>query len=355
MTTRETNPTSESAGSIPVAERVMERVAETVDVGLPLAGGLRAAAAESVSRSVSKGLLRLAARIERGEPLDRALAAEPHVLPEAMRLVVSASATQGRLHESLAQWCEQQRGQAELTRGIWSALLYPLVVISLSLAVNLLVLVVTSRTFTPLVEEFALNVKLGNANRVAMWLGGPGLGVVVLIPFTALLAWAVLRYGLGREVWNMMISNIPLVGPIWYWMAVARWSRWTALLLESRIPLPQSLELAAATALDRRVANESRRLAQATSGGQSFSRSLADSRVLPGIAAVLVRWGEQSATVVRSCRDLAELCELRARTRARWLRLACPPLAFVFVVFTVVFSYTNFVMPMTGLIRALMM
>lgn len=346
MTTAEPNPARPAADSLVVAESV----ADAVDAGLPLAGGLRAAAAESLSRSVARGLERLAVRIERGEPLDRALAAEPLVLPETMRQVIRATAEQGRLHESLAQWCDQQRRQADLTRVIWAAILYPLIIIGMSLIVSLMVMVVSSRAFGPMIEEFEL--KVPNSSRVAVWLGGPGLGVVLAVPVAAVIAWALLRVGLGREQWNVLVSQIPMVGAIWYWMAVARWSRWLALLIESRVPLPRALEFAAPTAFDRRVAKESRRLAESTAGGQSLSRGLAESRVLPAMAAVLVRWGEQSASLASSWRDLAELCESRARARARWLRLAFPPLAFVFVAFAVIFAYTNFMLPIARLMQS---
>lgn len=326
---------------------VAAEVAHSIGSGMPLDAALRAAASEASPRRVATALNRLAERIERGEPAESALAASDLRFPPPLRAILSVAARNGRLAEALAQWSTEQQQLDDLRLETRGAVAYPIVVLLLSVVTILVVAMVLGGNYVSIYQEFGIKVPWMARSAMRIASAGPWL-LASLFVFLAL--GFVTRLALGDDRWNALLSGIPLVGPVWHWTALARWSRWLALLVDSRLPLDESLQLAATTAGDSRLNVASHELAACVARGEPLSRAMADKAVWPATAAVLVRWGEQSATLAGSLRSIADLCDARVRLRSRWTRLTLPPFAFVVVGFAVLFAYSMIVSPMIGLI-----
>ena len=343
------NPTSSTPLSASDGCEMAAELAYAFGHAAPVEATLRAAASDAGGR-VGRALQRIADRVERGEPLETALAAWDGSLPAPLRTILAISARQGNLQATLNQWDFEQQRMELLRREMRGALGYPVFVLVASCLVVALVTMIISGIVQGIVQEFALKVDWYIASMLWIHQVSPYLIGVVIV---ALVLTAATRLFVGRAIWNSLVSGLPIIGPIWTWLAMAQWSRWLALLIDANVALPEALELAAGATDDAYVARDALALRKRVEQGESLSRAMADAVSFPASATVLIRWGEQSQGLATCLRSAAELCEERASLRSQWLRLVLPPFAYAMTATSTVCAYALLLSPLFLLMRSL--
>ena len=130
------------------------RLAALTQSGLPLEGGL-AALADEVARPRLAGVLRnLAARLERGEKLESAIAAQGPRLPAYLRGLIVAGVRSGRLPIVLDQFAVLARRQRDLRRRILMTLAYPVVLLGVMAGLMVGCHLFFAETFSEVVRDF---------------------------------------------------------------------------------------------------------------------------------------------------------------------------------------------------------
>ncbi len=127
-------PEPTSGSPKPLSEReaaeLVGRVADLSKAGLPLAPGLRAAAAELPDSRLAAALKRLAASLDHGQTLDQAMAAEGRALPAHFQALVAAGIRSGKLGQTLEEFVEFRQTTSDIRSSVWVALVYPAVVLA---------------------------------------------------------------------------------------------------------------------------------------------------------------------------------------------------------------------------------
>jgi general secretion pathway protein F len=120
-------------GAITLADLIAlsEEMAALARSGVPLERGLLNLGQE-IPGQLGRTTRRLAERLERGEDLSRALAAEETAFPRVYRIVVQAGLKAGRLPVALEGLAVAARRLADLRRTIGLAIVYPLAVLLLA-------------------------------------------------------------------------------------------------------------------------------------------------------------------------------------------------------------------------------
>ncbi|WP_165251445.1 type II secretion system F family protein [Paludisphaera soli] len=258
------------------AARLSEHVAGVARSGLPLGPGLRALAEESSAGEFRRSLLGLADAIERGVPLEEAIEGEAGSIPPHFRGLIRAGLRSGDLGEVLGRFSAIASIGAELKRSFWISLAYPLLAIGLALVLFVLVDALVVSKFEDTFRDFGLSLplvtvfllKLSHAVRV----GWPALLTLVLVLFAA---WLGLGLASSRARRNSLFARIPIVGSLWRYTAWTEFCHLLAVLLESRLPLPEALRLTGAGVEDADVDLACRAMARQVEQGASLSAAMA--------------------------------------------------------------------------------
>lgn len=368
------DPSPATGGGQPLpSEAVQELVAGltwALPAGATVEAALRAASEECQSAAAAAALTKLAERAERGEPFATLFLGDASGLPPALvaalrgvgvgaavnaDLGVASSVAGGAGREdirvaALATWAREQSMMNDLREEIRGALAYPATISFLAMLALPAIAMILAPGFQQLIQEFEMAPSTATRGLEALAVSGPWM-LAALLMFPGLML--VVRLVGGESLWRTWCAQLPLVGPLWRWLAWAGWARWLALLVEAQVPLAESVRLAGAAAGDDRVRAASQRLATRVTLGGGMGAAMAETREWPATAAVIVGWGERSQTLAASLRAWAETCETRARTRARWTRLVAPPFAFLFVGATAGCAYWMMLAPMVKLISVL--
>ncbi len=318
--------------------------------GLPLEGGLRALADEVARPRLRRVLRNLAARLEDGEPLETAIAAQGSRLPADLRGLIVAGVRSGRLPMMLDQYVALARRQQDLRRRVLLTLAYPALLLGIMAALMVFFHLMITPEFAQIFRDFG--TRLPDITNLCIHYTGVfawtmlGLTIaVVLVPLAALFlplgAW------LGRAAWW-----IPVVGPIVQYARHAQFSRLMALLLEAEVPMPDALRLTSIALQGTALARQCRTAAAAVEGGTLLDHALVAAR-FPDSLTVLVEWGRQKNCLPDSFRAVAEAFESRANSQGALLNMIVLPAVYMLIVTFVGFTIIALIMPFIGLICCL--
>ena len=308
-------------------------LATLVDAGLPVDEALAALADQRQHPRVERVVLALRARVREGATLADALAAFPESFPELVCAAVAAGEHSGQLGGALTRLAEYSERRADFTRGLLSALAYPvlLVVVALLIVSGLLVYVVPQ--VTHVFEHLGQRLPLLTRALLALsaFMRQFGLFVFVLLIAGAIGArMALLRPELQTR-WHALLLRLPVFGRLLRAADTARVTRTLATLCGSGVPLLDALKLSARSARMAPLRAALQRAALRVREGQAFWRALSDSGEFPPVALRLIASGERSGRL-EAMLDAAAQHEARAvDTRLAAIGSVIGPLAILMV------------------------
>jgi type II secretory pathway component PulF len=342
-----------------VVADVFDQVSQLAHGGLPMAAGLRAAAAESRQPRSAAALQQLAQGLEQGQTLEQALQQHARAVPPHVHGLVLAAARTGRLGHVLDELTQQQLAVRDALVSVWQAVAYPLVVLVLAILLLLVLPVFIVPEFKRMFQEFGLELPtatqlLISASDVALWTVRQ-LGVWFLV--TAALLWVVLRWGIpgliGRGAARRLLYAAPIVGRLWQWSASAEFAQLLAVLLEAGVPLPEALRLTGDGVRDASFREVCGQMSARSEQAQSLSSLLITARGVPASLLPFVRWGEKSGNLVDALRNAAAMFLERIRLRAVFLCSISPPLVFIVVLLMISFGVVSLFLPLISMIQGL--
>ena len=297
----------------------LEHLSALARMELPLSEGLRKAAKETGERGFRRLCDDAAAGLEQGLPLSEALAAARPVVPKLVVAMLRAGERTGNLVRPVERLEAYYHASALLSARLRSATLYP----AITLGVAFFFLPVYGFAIGEFRRVFAsMNVELPAMTRLTLD-SGPILSALAALA----LAVAVASLFGRSEVRELIFSKLPGVGRMLMMARTARTSRLLAMLLESEVPVPEALELAAETSDEVHAGRALRWLASSVNDGNPMSESLMSVKgparaAFPLTFAWAVGAGERSGELERVLLDMASYNEEEVEYLARSIPIA---------------------------------
>jgi type II secretory pathway component PulF len=343
----------------PASTEVINYIAELTANELPLAEGLRAAAAESTRPSATRVLLQLADEIDRGVTLPDAVSEAAYGFPSFMRGLVIAAARTRQLGITLDELIAHDRDIHRVWRTLAGSLVYPVLVLAMAVTVMVLLFVYIVPQFKEMFEEFGLvlpsvtNALIRMSDLCVMLTSGIQGWFTVTSLISIVIAIGVLRFAIGGARWQWLVSTLPIIGPLWSWSGAAGFSRLLAVLVDNEIPLPEALNLAGQGVREQNIHEACITFSQGVESGSRLSELLADSPDLPRSLVPFVEYGEEQGDLADALRVASNLFLDRLRLRAALLRSVSPPVIFIAVSLVVLLTVVSLLFPLINLIQGL--
>lgn len=220
------------------------QLAALLNATVPLNQSLRLLWQHSTNLALYQWLESVLSHIENGLPFSQALQnKEQYLTPQEQQLIQTAELT-GQLAKVCQQIALQRQQQLRLHQKLQKILIYPLVVLAISLGLTLLLLWF-------IVPQFAL-IYQNNASlpfftqlllNVSHYLQQYGLISLVIISLLALL-W--LKFGRKSHLWQQqkikLVARIPLINQLSANVRLVRFCQSLGLMLQANIPIQQALQ-----------------------------------------------------------------------------------------------------------------
>ncbi len=231
--------------------------ATMVNSGLPILRALAILAGQTESKALSKVVTQVRLDVERGLSLSAAMAKHPKAFSNLYIAMVKSGETGGVLDAVLVRLAENTEKEVELRRRVKSAMTYPIVVLGVVMLVLAAMLLFIVPQFKSIYAQ--LHGKLPALTRVLMSLSDSVRKYFYIwLLAMAGLAFAFRKYKKterGRARVDRVKLRLPVFGPLFHKMALSRFSSTLAVLLQSGVPILQSLDIVSET-VDNHVLSE---------------------------------------------------------------------------------------------------
>jgi type II secretory pathway component PulF len=232
-----------------------------------------------------------------GMSLADAMAKSPETFPRVYVAMVEAGEAGGFLDVVLAQIADFQAREKDLKSKVTTAMVYPCILLALALVVLTVLLVFFIPKFQkvfssvhgtlPLITQLIIGVS--HVVRSYGFFVATGLVVAGF----AVRTWFASEK--GRRVWENLVLQSPVVGPLTAQFAMARFCRMLGTLLGAGVPLVQGLNVARKSIGNQILVDAVSQSIERVQQGGRLGQSLADCKELfPGSVLEMVSVAEES-------------------------------------------------------------
>lgn len=277
----------------------MRHLSVLVSTGTPVVDGLSALEKQTSDERWRAVISDIRARVEDGSPLSDALAAHPRHFDVICRSLVRAGESGGKLDVMLQRLADLTRKQLKLRQTLIGAMVYPLLLIVVAIGVLATMLGFVMPRFSGLFETLdaplppTTQILMAASRFTVQWWWA--IVLVLIAAAVAVVVWA--RSEAGRLAMFTFAIRAPQIGRVCRSFATARFARLMGLLLESKVPMLESLQLTRDASVNIHYANLMAHIEQALTRGETFSTALAHDGLIAPSVCEAVRNAERTGQV----------------------------------------------------------
>jgi type IV pilus assembly protein PilC len=329
----------------------MRQLAVLVSTGTPVVDALQALENQTKDPLWRGVVADIRSRVEDGAPLSDSLAAHPKFFDTVSRSLVRAGESGGRLDVMLQRLADLTRQQLKVRQTVIGAMVYPVLLITVSVNVLVVMLCFVMPRFAGLFKT--LDVPLPPTTKFLMglsnflvhdwWIALLALAGGV----TGLVVW--LRSAPGRLAVHTALIRLPQLGKVSRSFYTARFARLMGLLLESKVPLLECLELTRASTVNTHYIALLDRSRDGLTRGESFSQTLGGTTLITASVCEAIRNGERSGQVGTVLSSMADFLEEENEVLVKALTSLLEPAILITLGVVVGIVATSMFMPLFDL------
>lgn len=348
------NPISKFFSRISTKEKILfsRQLSTLINAGLPLLQSLRSVGKQTKSKQMQVVINQVIADIESGSSFSDALSKHPSVFNTIYISLIASGETSGTLDDSLERIAFQQEKDAEIMSKVKGAMVYPMVVVFVMLAVVGFMII----SVLPQVEvlyaglpgaelPFITKVLLAISKFVTNFWWAVIAGGIGLVFMTT--KWA--RTGPGKEVIDKLKMRMWPIGPLFMKLYMARFARTGTTLVGSGVPLIQVLEITARSINNVHIERSIKKAIEKVKGGNALSDSIKDDPNFLSLVPDMLNIGEQSGAIEAMMEKTASYFEKEVDNQIKTISTIIEPLLMVMLGIMAFIVVAAVLLPIYGL------
>lgn len=307
---------------------ITRELARLIEAGVSLDKSLTILLAVADDDAPRNLLTRLIEQIRGGSTFADAIAAEGSPFSRLYISMVRAGEAGGALGivlDRLAEYLERSR---EFRASIGAAMIYPVILLTVSILSLVLLLTLVVPQFQRMFDEAgaALPVPTQVVIGIADWLQNYWwtlmLGLLVLL----IAVPKILSYPGPRESWDRFLLSLAGVGDLLRKIEVARFCRTLSTLLSNGVVLLTALSIVKETLTNRVLAKSVQKLSEGLKAGHTLSGPMLEAGLFPKLACHMVRVGEETGRLDAMLLDVADIYDKEVQYSLRKMLSLLEPL-----------------------------
>src|SRR3954462_6238588 len=327
------------------------QMAAFVRTGIPITDALEVIEEGSGNKRFKQMLSDMREQIQNGVPFADALAEHSTIFPPYYVGILRSSELTGQLDMALEQLSRYIERDVEAKATIKSALVYPLVVMGMSIVTVVILAVYVLPKFTKFFNNLGAKLPLPTRMLLAFsdimqkfWFVGVGLAIA----FAALLFW-MHQSDRGRLLRDKMFLRVPLVKDIVLFAIVERVCRIIAAMVKAGVPLPDTLAAAIQgtnnKVFEAALIGARERMLE----GEGLATPITDTQLFPKAATQMMRVGEDTGTLDVQLDNAAQYYGRELEYKLKKLTSLFEPLVIIFMGLIVGFVAVALISAMYGI------
>ncbi len=255
-------------------------------------------------------------RVRAGSSLSEAFEAHGELVPAVYTATLFAGEKSGNLEQVLRRYVTYTKVIAAVRRRTISALVYPAILLVLSIAVVSIIMLKVVPEFASFYDQFGR--ELPASTRVIVAVSSLVSSYLPLILAAIVAAGVAFWYWLRRPGERIRIDHfvlgLPLAGPTVRKYSTSQAARTLATLLGGGIPLVNSLDISARSIGNRFMARELQLAAQQVREGTALAQALNERGQFPDVAIKMIEVGESTGALQDMLNSLADFYDEEIET-----------------------------------------
>ena len=215
------------------------------DAGLPILRSLKILENNEKPGKLKNALMDVCDEIEGGSTLSEAMSKVPKVFSRLYVNMIKAGEAGGALETILQRLADFLESAESLKRKVKGALIYPVIVVTVAIAILTFIMLFIVPTFEEMFEEFGLKLPAPTLLLIAIsnYLAGYWW-LLILMPICLLITVKLIRkFRHGRMGFDMFIIKVPIFGSLIEKNILARTTRTLGTLISSGVPILEAINI----------------------------------------------------------------------------------------------------------------
>lgn len=308
-----------------------KQMAVMINSGVTLLRVLEITSQQTENKKLARAFMDVRTEVEQGASFSSALAKRPKIFPILMTNLVRVGETGGFLDEALESVSQNFETELKLQQKVKGAMAYPVVVLIVAILAVIAMLVFVVPTFESLFAGFGselpgpTKVVIGLSRSAAIW-------VPILFALIGATAFWYSKNKNNEEVRRVVDTakvKMPVFGQLFSKVAIARFSRNMAVMLNAGVPMLQAINLVSKVSNNWVIERALLDAEDSVRHGRPFADPLAGHEVFPPMVTQMVSVGEDSGALDKMLESIAQFYDREVETAADQLTSMIEPLLIV--------------------------
>ena len=339
------------------ASMFTRQLSTLLGAGMPLVPSLSILIKQANNPLLKKSLAQIREQVNEGKSLTESMSNFPQIFQPFYLNMVRAGEASGTINLVLERLADFSENQQALMGKIKSAMYYPIAVLFVGSAVIFLLMTFLVPKITGIFADMhqtlplvtIILIAISNFLKSFWWL-------ILILLAVAVAAFKYMTTGTegGKRQWDNAKLKIPVWGQINRKIAIARFSRTLATLLQSGVPLLAAMEIVRNVVNNIIIGEAIRKAGKDVEEGKGLSGPLAQSGIFPPLVTEMIAVGEQSGTLESMLNRIATAYETEAQANIMVMTSLLEPLMIVVMAILVAFIVVSILLPifeMSQLVR----
>jgi type IV pilus assembly protein PilC len=325
------------------------------DAGLPVLRSLKILEGQMRPGALKNCLIDVVDDIESGQTLSEAMAKHPKAFDRLYVNMVRAGEAGGALEVILRRLAEFKEKSQSLQRRVKGAMVYPVAVISVAVAILSFILIYIIPKFEKIFTDFKLKLPAITEFLMASskWFT-KNWYIIPLIPVFIWLFFKLIRLNkTGAYILDKIKLKLPVAGTISEKAIVARTTRTLGTLISSGVPILEALSIVRETCMNMVFEEMYLRVYESIREGETISQPMRESRLVEDMVVNMVDVGEETGDLDSMLNKIADVYDEEVDVAVESLISLLEPIMVVVLGLIVGTIVIALFMPLVSLIEGL--
>lgn len=271
-------------------------------------------------------------KITSGIALSDAFASYGDLFPAIYSTSLRAGERSGDLEGVLKRFLRYQKIIVNLRKRVVTALIYPSVLITLSVAMVFIMLTVVIPRFAEFYAGFGRELPAFTRFLITV-ATALRQNIVLIVVGVAVIATVTRRWvqSSGRILWDRIKLHIPLAGGILHRFAIMQFTQSLGTLLSGGTPMVPAIEIASQSITNKEVSTKIYGIVQNVREGEPVWRSLEATGVMSDLAVEMIKVGESTGALTEMLANVSEFYDEEIEARLSRVVSAIEPIILIFM------------------------
>jgi type IV pilus assembly protein PilC len=309
------------------------QLATMIDAGLPLVQSLEVLSSQQENKLFKSIIREIREDVEGGSTFAGALKKHPVTFNELFTNLVVAGEEGGILDTILGRLATYIEKAEALKKKVKSALIYPTTIVGVAVIVVIILMIFVIPVFETMFQSAGQSLPLPTV--VVLTISKMiKKYIIIFVPALVVVFFLLKRYyktESGRAVVDSLLLRLPVFGPLFRKIAVARFSRTLGTLVSSGVPILDGLSIVSRTAGNRAIETAIMNARASIREGETIAEPLSRSGHFPPMVIQMIAVGESTGALDSMLSKIAEFYEDEVDVAVSNLTSMLEPLLMIFL------------------------